>query len=260
MTADAGRAVIAVIPAHDEAGTIAQVVAATRAHVSLVLVVDDGSSDDTATLAEAAGARVARLVPNRGKGAALVHGIELALAEKPWAIVTLDADGEHDPADVPPMLAALEHADLVLGVRNTYRSGLRRVMNGLALFWFRLLSPSIEDTICGLRAFRADKLPLLQNTFGGFVYEHEVLIRAVIHRLEIRAVPIRTVPTTRSHVTLREAVRANNHFDRRVLSSLGQLPLPLWRRVVLALGCVAGLMLGVPTEFLLARRAKRAPP
>lgn len=254
------RAVIAVIPAHDEAATIAAVVSATLKHVSVVLVVDDGSSDDTAALAQAAGARVERLTPNRGKGAALVHGIELALREQPWAVVTLDADGEHDPDDLPPMLAALENADLVLGVRNTYRSGLRRFMNALALFWFRMLSPAIEDTICGLRAFRAAKLPLLQNTFGGFVYEHEVLIRAVIHQLEIRAVPIRTTPTTRSHVTMREAVRANNHFDRRVLGALGRLPLPLWRRVVLAVGCLAGLMVGVPTEFLLARRARKSSP
>lgn len=254
----AGRAVIAVIPAHDEAATIADVVTATRKYVTEVLVVDDGSSDDTAARAEAAGAAVSRLSPNRGKGAALVHGIELALAKQPWGVVTLDADGEHDPNDLPPMLAALEHADLVLGTRNTYRSGLRRVMNALALFWFRMLSPAIEDTICGLRAFRADKLPLLQNTFGGFVYEHEVLIRAVIHKLEIRAVPIRTVPTTRSHVTMREVVRANNHFDRRVLGSLAVLPLPLWRRALLAIGCVAGLVLGVPTEFILARRARKA--
>lgn len=245
---------IAVIPAHDESATIADVVTRTRPHVTRVIVVDDGSRDDTATRAEAAGATVARLVPNRGKGQALVHGLELALQERPFAVVTLDADGEHDPADVPKLLAALEHADVALGVRHTFRSGARAVMNRLALFWFQLLDPAIEDTICGLRAFRADKLPALQNDFGGFVYEHEVLIRAVLHGLRLVAVPIQTVPTQSSHVTLREVLRANNHFDRRVLQELGALPLPLWKKGLLAAGCASGLALGVPAELLLRAR------
>jgi glycosyltransferase involved in cell wall biosynthesis len=245
---------IAVIPAHDEAATIAEVVTRTRAHVSKVIVVDDGSSDDTSARAERAGATVARLVPNRGKGQALVHGLELALLEKPDAVVTLDADGEHDPDDIPKLLAALETADVALGVRHTFRSGARAAMNRLALFWFQLLDPAIEDTICGLRAFRAQTLPALQNDFGGFVYEHEVLIRAVLNGLRLVAVPIHTVPTTSSHVTLKEVLRANNHFDRRVLASLTKLPLPLWKRALLAVGCAGGLALGVPAEAVLRAR------
>ncbi|MFO0552295.1 MAG: glycosyltransferase family 2 protein [Polyangiaceae bacterium] len=244
---------IAVIPAHDEASTIADVVRETLRYVDEVIVVDDGSSDATAALAEDAGASVSRLVPNRGKGGALSHGIGLALAKHPFAVVTLDADGEHDPSDIPRLLAALERADVALGVRHVYRSGARRWMNELALFWFKLLSPAIEDTICGLRAFRADKLPLLENAYGGFVYEHEVLIRAVMANLELAAVPIRTAPIATSHVTLREALRANNHFDRRVLGALPSLPIPLWRRALLGAGCVAGLAVGLPAEALLAR-------
>ncbi|MFT3713010.1 MAG: glycosyltransferase family 2 protein [Archangium sp.] len=248
---------IAVIPAHDEAETIADVVRRTRAHVTKVIVVDDGSRDDTAQKAEAAGATVSRLVPNRGKGQALVHGLELALKESPDAVVTLDADGEHDPDDVPKLLAALESADVALGVRHTFRSGARAAMNRLALFWFQLLDPAIEDTICGLRAFRAEKLPLLHNDEGGFVYEHEVLIRAVLHGLRLVAVPIHTVPTVSSHVTMKEVLRANNHFDRRVLASLTKLPLPLWKRGLLAVGCVGGLALGVPAEAVLRARSRK---
>lgn len=250
------RTAVAVIPAHNESGTIADVVTRTRKHVSKVIVVDDGSSDDTSAKAEAAGAFVSRLVPNRGKGQALVHGLELAMKDLPFAVVTLDADGEHDPDDVPKLLAALDTADIALGVRHTFRSGARSAMNKLALFWFQLLDPAIEDTICGLRAFRAEKLPALQNDFGGFVYEHEVLIRAVLNGMRMVAVSIQTVPTTSSHVTLEEVLRANNHFDRRVLRELGSLPLPVWKKGLLAIGCASGLALGVPAEFLVRARNK----
>jgi hypothetical protein len=66
------------------------------------------------------------------------------------------------------------------------------------------------------------------------------------------------VPTTTSHVTLREVLRANNHFDRRVLASLTKLPLPWWKRGLLAVGCAGGLAFGVPAELVL-RATKRGP-
>jgi glycosyltransferase involved in cell wall biosynthesis len=250
---------VAVIPAHDEETTVAEVVRRTLEHVDHVVLVDDGSTDGTAGLAEGEGAEVLRLSPNRGKGEALRVGLRHALDAGAETVITLDADGEHEPDDIPALLAALEDADVALGARAIYRSGMRRVLNGLALFWFRLLSPEIKDTICGLRAFRAGSLPTLEAASGGFAYEHEVLLRAVRAGLRMKAVPVRTTPRTRSHVSTAEIVRTNNHFDRWVLRNLLRLPVPVWRRCLLALGCTAGLVLGQPVEWILARRDGRRP-
>ncbi len=99
---------------------IGAVVEGVRRHLERVVVVDDGSDDATAEAARAAGAEVLRLSENRGKGVALRRGIELALEMEPRAILLLDADGQHDPADVPGLLAPWEGgaADLVIGSRS----------------------------------------------------------------------------------------------------------------------------------------------
>lgn len=245
---------LAVIPAHDEAETISTVVERARRHVSQVLVVDDGSTDRTAELAAQAGAEVLTLKPNRGKGGALRAGLARAAELGAEVIVTLDADGEHDPDELPSFLAAAEHADVVLGARAVYRSGARRALNQLALFWFQLLDPGIRDTICGYRAFRAPVLPRLATEAGGFAYEQEVILLAVAAGLRIATVDIKTVPRQRTHVTGREVLRANNHFDRWVLRHLGSLRLSPWRKALLATGCVAGLAVGAPAEWALGGR------
>ena len=131
---DAGRpTILALIPAHDEAPRIGAVVEAAIAHVP-VLVVDDGSSDETSTVAEAAGATVLRQVPNQGKGAALRAGFARAIADGVLAVVTLDGDGQHDPAELPRFIAAeREHpVELIVGKRDFGRMPLvRRLSNVL---------------------------------------------------------------------------------------------------------------------------------
>jgi len=249
---------VAVIPAHDESDTIEDVVRRAARHVDRVLVVDDGSRDDTGARAEAGGATVLRLDPNRGKGAALVHGLEAAVAMGAERVITLDADGEHDPDEIPAFLAALDAHDVALGYRHVYRSGARRALNALALFWFRVLDPGIRDTICGFRGFRAGALAAVHNSAGGFVYEHEVILRAVAAGLRIASVPITTTPSESSHVTPREMLRANNHFDRWVLRELGSLPLSPWRKSLLAAGCVAGLALGAPLAWALGPAPRKS--
>ena len=99
--------VLALIPGYQEGPRIAAVVGGARAFLPVV-VVDDGSTDDTATQAETAGAVVLRQIPNAGKGAALRTGFRYALAQGAAAVVTLDADGQHDPAEIPLFLAAFE--------------------------------------------------------------------------------------------------------------------------------------------------------
>ena len=113
------EAVLALIPAYQEALRITAVVERAREHLPVV-VVDDGSTDETAARAEAAGANVLRQVPNAGKGAALRAGFRFALEQDAAAVVTLDADGQHDPAEIPAFLAAYEATgpELIIGCRD----------------------------------------------------------------------------------------------------------------------------------------------
>ena len=98
--------VAVVIPAYDEAATIATIVQRARLQLETVIVVDDGSIDDTASQAAHAGAMVLRQPSNQGKGAALWHGLQQALALGAEAIITLDGDGQHRPEDLPKLFGA----------------------------------------------------------------------------------------------------------------------------------------------------------
>ena len=111
--------ILALVPGYQEGPRIGAVVEAARAFLPVV-VVDDGSTDDTAARAEAAGATVLVQRPNAGKGAALRAGFRYALEHDAAAVVTLDADGQHDPAEIPLFLEAFAaaHPELVLGRRD----------------------------------------------------------------------------------------------------------------------------------------------
>ena len=113
------RSIIALIPAYQEASRVGAVVMAASRHLPVV-VVDDGSSDDTAIVAEAAGAAVLRQHPNAGKGAALRRGFRHAIDAEAEAVVTLDADGQHDPAEIDGFLGAFaaRRLELVIGRRD----------------------------------------------------------------------------------------------------------------------------------------------
>ena len=96
--------ILAIIPAYQAAHLVADVIRGATPHLP-VLVVDDGSKDDTSGAARAAGAEVLRQEPNQGKGAALKRGFRRALDANYDAVLTLDSDGQHDPAEIPPRRA-----------------------------------------------------------------------------------------------------------------------------------------------------------
>ena len=151
---------LVVMPAFNEADSVADVVrevveAVPQAHV---LVVDDGSRDDTTELARAAGASVARLPFNLGVGGAMRTGFRYAVSKGFDAVVQVDADGQHDPAEIATLVDGLAAADLVLGARfagvGDYRtSGPRRwAMVVLSRVLSRLTRTRLTDTTSGFRA------------------------------------------------------------------------------------------------------------
>ena len=113
------RQVACVIPAYDAAATLEAVVSGLRVALpdAILIVVDDGSSDATHDVASACCDRAVRFRANRGKGAALRAGFDVAHAECVHAVITIDADGQHDPSRAPALLAALAEADIVIGTR-----------------------------------------------------------------------------------------------------------------------------------------------
>jgi len=150
------------VPAYNEAARVGRVLAGVRAAVpdAAILVVDDGSGDETATVARAAGARVVRLPFNLGAGVAAQTGYKLAVREGYDCVVQLDADGQHEPADIPALLAMIQRgeADVAIGSRFlggvAYRpSVLRRA--GMGLFrWlaWALTGVRFSDVTSGFRA------------------------------------------------------------------------------------------------------------
>jgi glycosyltransferase involved in cell wall biosynthesis len=180
-----------------EGPRIAAVVGGALAHLP-VIVVDDGSTDDTAERAAAAGAEVVRQVPNQGKGVALRTGFARAIADGYDAAVTLDADGQHDPAEIPAFLAAFGAggADLVVGRRDFRRMPpVRRVSNelgGLAFSW--AVGRDVPDNQSGYRLLsRRLMAELLEGREAGFEFEVEQLTTCIRLGWPIAWVPIRTI-------------------------------------------------------------------
>jgi glycosyltransferase involved in cell wall biosynthesis len=189
--------VIAVVPAHNEGPRVSAVVAGARRLVS-VLVVDDGSTDDTAERARAAGAEVLRRAPNAGKGAALRAGFRRALDTGCDAVVILDADGQHDPTEIPSFLDAWARtgADLVIGRRDFAQMPVvRRVSNivGTAAFSWAV-GRRIPDNQSGYRLLSTRLAErLLGGDESGFEFDMEMIVVALRDGFSIEWVPIRTI-------------------------------------------------------------------
>jgi glycosyltransferase involved in cell wall biosynthesis len=189
--------ILALIPGYQEAPRIRAVVEGARAYLPVV-VVDDGSTDDTATEAVAAGATVLVQRPNAGKGAALRAGFRHALGHGAAAVVTLDADGQHDPTEIPAFLAAFEagHPELVLGRRDFgSMPPVRRLSNTLGGWVFSAaVGRRVADNQSGYRLIgRRLMTALLDSDESGFEFEVEMIARCIALGLPIAEVPIRTI-------------------------------------------------------------------
>lgn len=188
-----------VVPALDEAATIARVVAGARAHAP-VLVVDDGSTDATAALARAAGAEVVRHPRRLGKGQALRTGVTVVRARGARLVATLDGDGQHDPRDLPALLAvARAHPrTVVLGCRLSDAGALppaRLNAIRIASFFLRWVSGlAVEDSQCGFRVYPVALFEAVRPRRGGFVLETELLVAAAAAGFAVREVPVRAAP------------------------------------------------------------------
>ena len=184
-----------VIAAYREAAVIHDVVREVVAAGYPAVVVDDGSPDDTADRARAAGAIVLRHAINLGQGAALQTGLDYALRHGARHVVTFDADGQHAAADIPTLVAALADADIAIGSRflGTVDGATRsRMLLLRAAVWTsnRLSGMRLSDAHCGLRAFRATAAPALRITQDRMAHASELLRKIKASGLSVVEVPV----------------------------------------------------------------------
>ena len=190
--------VTCIVPAFNAAPTIASVLGGIRAAVpeSTTIVVDDGSSDGTDAVSRATADATVKFASNQGKGAALRAGFTLALAEGYDIIVTVDADGQHDPRYIPELVAALETADIAIGARARRSPEMplgRRITNRLsAAAVSHCIGQPVADAQSGFRALRADVVRDVRPRGDRYEFETEFLLIAGRRGYRVSFVPIPT--------------------------------------------------------------------
>lgn len=189
--------IIAVVPAFNEALVISDVIRSLRTVVSDVIVVDDGSTDETARNASAAGATVARHLINRGQGAALATGTQLALQHGADIVVHFDADGQHDPTDISLLIAPIVsgNIEVALGSRFLGRAEglplLRRVTLKLGVLFTRFFSGlKLTDVHNGIRALSRRAAEQIHITHDGMAHASEILDQVADLKLSYVEVPV----------------------------------------------------------------------
>jgi Glycosyltransferases involved in cell wall biogenesis len=189
--------IIAVIPAFNEEENIAKVIIKAQKYANKIIVVDDGSSDMTSEIAEKLGAIVYKHKENLGKGEALKTGFELAKKMDFDVLVTLDADGQHDPEEIPILIEPIVkgEADMVIGSRKINKSEMpfhRRLGNKILDSATQLVAKiKINDTQSGFRAYTKQAIEKLEIKDHGMGVESQLIIEAIEKNLRIKEVPVK---------------------------------------------------------------------
>jgi glycosyltransferase involved in cell wall biosynthesis len=190
--------IIAVIPAYNESGHVAEVVRRMQKHVDGTIVVDDGSTDTTPEVARREGAFVVSHAMNCGAGAATMTGVHAARLLRADVIVTLDADGQHNPDDIPQLLTPVlkSKVDVVIGTRfrgpkNTIPF-IRRAFNCIGnIFTYITTGKYVSDSQSGFKVFGPKAVQALDLHLSGFEFCTEIIREIAKHRWSIVEIPIR---------------------------------------------------------------------
>ncbi len=186
----------AVIPAYNEEKNILGVISKTKNYVGKVIVVDDGSRDETKSSAESCGAIVIRHIVNLGKGAALKTGCDFAAEKGAKFIITLDADAQHNPDDIPRFIEKLAKCDVVFSYRKL--SGKMPLVLRFGN-WFiskvvkALYGVNLVDTQCGFRAFSTPAYKKIRWNASDYSMESEMISRTGKQKLKYVQIPIETI-------------------------------------------------------------------
>jgi len=189
----------AIIPAYNAESSLGEVIDRTKKYIPQVIVVNDGSLDATPEVARSRPIELISIPSNRGKGYALRLGFSQALNSGYRAILTLDADGQHDPADIPNFLQAHERdsAAILVGSRMAQADRFPRQRyysnRAAAFFISKALGQYLEDTQCGFRLYPACAIRSIALKTSHYQTETEVLLRAARQGIRVSSVPVKNI-------------------------------------------------------------------
>ena len=191
--------VVCIIPTLNASRSVGNVIAGLRASLpgAAIVGIDDGSTDDSGKILRERCDHCESFASNQGKGAALRAGFSRAIALGATRIVAIDADGQHDPRCAPSLVAALESADVAVGVRARVGTAMplrRRLSNALSSAAISAVAGrALPDTQCGYRAFRRAVIESIAAVGDRYEFETDFIIRAARAGFRIAAVPIPTI-------------------------------------------------------------------
>lgn len=188
-----------IIPTYNEAEKISQIIEDIKKQELAVLVIDDGSNDNTSRLAEDSGAKVLKHFCNQGKGASLLKGFEYGLNNDFDAVITMDGDGQHLPEDIPYFIRLAKYSESAIFIGNrmqkTKNMPRLRLLTNRFMSWVvsRLAGQNIPDTQCGFRLIKRDVLKKVKLATSKYETESEILIKSSRLGFKIESVPIKTI-------------------------------------------------------------------
>jgi len=194
-----GEDICAIIPALNAETSLGEVIDRTFSYLRRIIVINDGSNDRTGELARRHGAELISLPANRGKGFALRRGFAQARQSGCRAVVTLDADGQHDPADIPNFLRAHEEdaESILIGSRmgQVEEFPRQRYYSNRAAAYFisKALGQYLEDTQCGFRLYPVKVIQEIGLKTSRFQTETEILLRAVRQGIPLKSIPVKNI-------------------------------------------------------------------
>jgi glycosyltransferase involved in cell wall biosynthesis len=241
--------IIAGMPAYNEGNYIGTMVLNTRQYVDEVIVVNDGSTDNTAEIARLAGAEVVQHPQNRGYGAAIQSILAEARKKDPDILVILDADGQHNPQEIPNIIEPIRSKgyDFVIGSRRKQAGGIplyRRLGQRLILRSVGVLSENrLTDSECGFRAFSRKAIAALDLRENGMAVSAETVAEVIRKNLKITEVPI-SVRYRKDSSTLNPVTHGFGVFTRVLVMISERKPLfffGLAGTLLLIVGMIAGI-------------------
>jgi glycosyltransferase involved in cell wall biosynthesis len=189
--------IFAVIPAYNEEENITSTIKEVKKYVDKVIIVDDGSTDKTSLNSKKVKSIILlKHLVNMGKGLTMKTGIEFAINNGAKKIVVIDADGQHDPAEIPKLLNGLnKNVDFVLGIRQMPKNTpiIFKCGNwGLNKIFRILFGAKIDDTQNGFRVFNSEIYNKIKWSSAGYFVETEMIINAIKNKVKFSEIPVKT--------------------------------------------------------------------